>query len=160
MNQQIRIIVTIGFLLIGSSIGFFLYLKSNKTVEPPFKKEGQLALIKQNSNRTLKIIDIEIADNNEERTRGLMWRRSMLDSQGMLFVYHEEKPRSFWMKNTYMPLDIIYINRSGTIVSIRSGTTPLSIESIMSDKPAQYALEVNAGFCVKYQINEGDRIKF
>jgi len=136
------------------------YTDASKYYEPKFVKEGQLAFISKATNDTIKTIDIEIADNEDKRIQGLMWRRSMSDSAGMLFIFGDEEPQAFWMKNTYIPLDIIYINKLMEIVSSRAYATPLSEESIPSGKPAQYVVEVNAGFCYKYKITEGDRIKF
>jgi len=133
---------------------------SDKRYEVPFKKEGRLAFIKKDTNDTLIVIDIEIADNEEERTRGLMWRYSMPDGDGMLFVFGEESPLSFWMKNTYIPLDIVFVNKRYEIITIRQNTTPLDEMPIPSDKPAQYVVEVNAWFCARRRIKTGDGIGY
>lgn len=125
-----------------------------------FKKEGRLSFIKQNSRNIFKMIDIEIANNNKEREEGLMGYRSLSDSQGMFFIYPKEKILSFWMKNTLIPLDIIFINKSKQIVKIYPHAVPMNETSILSKKPASYALEVNAGFCARHTIVEGDEIKF
>ena len=125
-----------------------------------FKKEGRLSFIEQNSHQTFKIIDIEIANNHKERAEGLMGYRSLSDSQGMFFIYPKEKILSFWMKNTLIPLDIIFINKSQQIVKIHPNAVPMNETSILSKKPASYALEVNAGFCARHAIVEGDKIEF
>jgi len=127
---------------------------------PQFKKEGVLYFLSKVNNDTLRQIDIELASNDQERAQGLMDRKSMTDLQGMLFIFPRPEEQSFWMKNTYISLDIIYLNEKKEIVTIQKNTTPLSEESIPSFKKAQYALEVNAGFCDKYHIAYGDRIAY
>jgi uncharacterized membrane protein (UPF0127 family) len=122
-----------------------------------FKKEGELTFTDK-AGKQLAKIDIEIADNDYERQLGLMKRESMGEMQGMLFIFPDEKYQSFWMFNTLFSLDMIFINSGKEIVTIHKNTTPLSEESYPSSKPAQYVLEVNAGFCDKYDIKEGDRI--
>lgn len=127
---------------------------------PIFKKEGELYFIGKAKNDTIKQIDIELADTDEKRERGLMDRKSMLDTQGMLFVFATPAEQSFWMKNTYISLDIIFINENKEIVSVQKYATPMSEESLPSYKKAQYALEVNGGFCDKYHVNYGDKIAY
>ncbi len=84
----------------------------------------------------------------------------MEEMQGMLFVFEDATPRSFWMKNTYISLDIIYVDADKKIVSIQKSAVPLSEESLPSYKDAMYVVEVNAGFTDKYNIKEGDQISF
>lgn len=125
----------------------------------PFKKEGNLTIFKVNTNQTINL-DIEVAENETERMRGLMDRFSMPENAGMLFIFERDEPRSFWMKNTYISLDIIYINSNKEIVSIQKYTQPRTVSSIPSEFPAQYVLEVNAGFSDKFGIKPGDKISF
>lgn len=127
---------------------------------PAFKKEGVLFFIGKEKGDTVKTIDIEIAETDDERGKGLMYRKSMADTQGMLFMFDAPEEQSFWMKNTYISLDIIYVNGKKEIVSVQKYATPLSEESLPSFKPAQYVVEVNAGFCDKYKIKYGDKIVF
>lgn len=127
---------------------------------PQFKKEGQLSFISKAKGDTIKTIDIEIAETDDERARGLMDRKSMLDSQGMLFIFAAPEEQSFWMKNTYISLDIMYVNENFEIVSIQKYATPLSEESLPSFKKAQYVVETNAGFADKYKVAFGDKIAF
>lgn len=101
---------------------------------------------------------LEIADVSTERSRGLMDRRILTDAFGMLFVFEREKPQSFWMKNTYIPLDIIYIDSNGQVVSIAKDTEPLSTESLPSAGPAQYVLELPAGQSNAIGLEAGDTI--
>lgn len=78
----------------------------------------------------------------------------------MLFIFPQEQPLNFWMRNTPLPLDIIYINTDYTIVSIAENTTPYSTAQIPSKHPAKYVLEVNGGFCQSQGIVAGDRVEF
>ena len=77
---------------------------------PPFEHEGNLSFYRKDST-LIKTFSIEFARTERETELGLMYRKSMNENEGMLFVFHDEKPRSFWMKNTYIPLDIIYLNK-------------------------------------------------
>lgn len=126
---------------------------------PQFKKEGELYLVKA-AGDTIRKIDIEIADIESERTIGLMHRWSMPDTQGMLFIFEEEEPRSFWMHNTLMGLDILYVKQDGTIESIAKYCVPKSDKSIPSKGPALYVLELIEGFCDIHGVEVGDRIDF
>lgn len=127
---------------------------------PVFTKEGELYFLSKVNNDTIRKIDIELATNDAERAQGLMDRKSMTDEQGMLFIFPKEEEQAFWMKNTYISLDIIYVDENREIVSIQKYTTPLSEESLPSFKKAQYVVEVNAGFCDKYHIAYGDKIAY
>jgi uncharacterized membrane protein (UPF0127 family) len=91
---------------------------------------------------------------------GLMFRKSMDDAKGMLFIFDKSEEHSFWMKNTVMSLDIIFINENKEIVKIHKNTKPFSTESLPSIKPSMYVVEVQAGFTDKYGIKEGDKIDF
>ncbi|MFC2175562.1 DUF192 domain-containing protein [Bacteroidota bacterium] len=126
---------------------------------PQFTKEGELYLIKAIGD-TIRKLDIEIADIESERTIGLMHRRSMSDTQGMLFIFENEEPRSFWMRNTLIGLDIIYIKANGEIESMAKYCVPKRETSIPSKGPAMYVLEVVEGFCDIYNVKEGDKIEF
>ena len=105
-------------------------------------------------------IDIEKADNDMERQFGLMYRRTMEDTQGMLFLFDESTPQGFWMKNTYIPLDIMFVDENNVITTIHENTTPMSDKTVASKGNAKYVVEVNGGFSKKYGIKEGDRISW
>lgn len=126
---------------------------------PQFRKEGTLQFV-NSIGQTLQHIDIEIADDDLTRAQGLMWRRSMEENQGMLFMMQTEEQQSFWMRNTYLSLDIIFVNEQLQIVTIRPNTKPQSLDPVTSDQAARYVVEVNAGFCQRHGIREGDRIAF
>jgi hypothetical protein len=108
----------------------------------------------------IKTIKVEIAETAIEQNRGLQLRKSLPENTGMLFIYEHEQPLAFWMKDTYIPLDIIYINESLEIVSIIENATPLNETPLPSTAPAKYVVEVAAGFCAANNITLGDKIKF
>ena len=102
---------------------------------------------------------VEIADDEDEQRRGLMFRRSLAADAGMLFLYDEEQPLSYYMRNTYVSLDIIYINADGRIVSIARNTEPLSERSIPSGAPSIAVLEVVAGTSDRLGFAVGDEVR-
>jgi len=105
-------------------------------------------------------IDIEVANTDEERTQGLMHRRNMQELEGMLYIFERSEPRSFWMENTYISLDIFFVDEKNRIVNVQSNTTPMSRVPIVSNTPAKYVVEVLAGFARKYKLRVGDTIEF
>ncbi len=129
-----------------------------KTEEIKFQKEGELFLLKQQD--TLQKIDIEIADDSYERATGLMYRTSMESNQGMLFIFPDSAGRYFYMKNTYIPLDIIYYSKDSTVVSYIENAVPRDETSLPSEGPAKFVLELNAGKVQEWNIEKGDKISF
>lgn len=102
-------------------------------------------------------VEAEIADDDSERTRGLMARERLGENEGMLFVFDSERPLSFIMENTLLPLSIAYIDSGGRIVDIQR-MQPLSNETYPSAEPAQYALEVNQGLYEERGVEVGDEV--
>ena len=103
---------------------------------------------------------VEVAESEETRTQGLMYRRQMPEDEGMLFVFEYPQPLSFWMKNTYLPLDIAFVARDGSILNIL-GMKPLDEgPRYLSQGPALYAIEANAGWFRKNGIKAGDKVRF
>ncbi|WP_439575294.1 DUF192 domain-containing protein [Phreatobacter sp.] len=103
---------------------------------------------------------LELADTPEKRSRGLMFRRSLPDGQGMLFEFGaRETEVTMWMKNTYIPLDMIFIRANGVIRNIAENTTPLSEAIVASDGPVKGVLEVIAGTSRRLGIAPGDRVE-
>ncbi|MFN7116542.1 MAG: DUF192 domain-containing protein [Saprospiraceae bacterium] len=151
----IIILFVVGFVF--SSMPNF---KQTKVQGPQFRKEGTLQFLSAASGQTLAAIDIEIADDDMTRTQGLMWRRSLADNHGMLFIMDMQEEQAFWMRNTYIPLDIIYVNDQFEIVRIRANTQPQTLNQVTSNAPALYVVEVNAGFTEQHGIKEGDKIAF
>ena len=124
---------------------------------PAFRKDAELVFVSARGV-TLARIDVEIAERATDRMRGLMFRERMAENQGMLFVFPAEEPLSFWMKDTPLPLDIIFLGADRTIVTIRENTVPFSEASVPSDRPAQYVVEVSAGFAARHRLAPGDRV--
>ena len=125
-----------------------------------FSKEGELTLRKTKSDSVFKTLDIEIAQTDYETQTGLMYRKSMEEHQGMLFIFQEELPRSFYMKNTEFSLDIIYINKKKKVVSIKKNTIPYDKNSLPSGKPVLYVLEIKAGLSDRWGIENGDSVRW
>jgi len=123
-----------------------------------FTHEGDLRFVRGDS--TLCAIAIEIADDDAQRTRGLMYRKHMKDDRGMLFVFQSPAPRKFWMKHTIIPLDILFVRADGAIAAIAEHTTPYSEAGIDCNEETLYVVEVNAGYCAAHGIRPGDSIEW
>jgi uncharacterized membrane protein (UPF0127 family) len=119
----------------------------------------KITLQKNNSSASITL-GVEIADTDESRMRGLMFRKELDAKQGMLFIFDRDTDTPFWMKNTYLPLDILFINADHEIVDIKERATPLSEELIHPNAPYRLALEVNGGFAKDHQIETGDKVAF
>ncbi|MAP55494.1 DUF192 domain-containing protein [Altibacter sp.] len=128
------------------------------TKEVTFTKEGELTLRKAETDSVVARLDIEIADDAYQTETGLMYRKSMPDSQAMLFVFENEQRRAFYMKNTEFALDILFINKNNEIVTIRKNAQPFDETSLPSEAPAIYVLEVNAGLSDTWGLEKGDSI--
>ena len=131
-----------------------------KTTTVEFKKEGNLQILQKETDSLLIRLDIEIADNEYETATGLMYRSSMEPEQGMLFIFDDVAMRSFYMKNTQFPLDIIFLDEENRIVSFQKDAQPFNENGLTSKVPAKYVLEVNAGMADKWSLDLGDRIIF
>jgi hypothetical protein len=105
-------------------------------------------------------VEVQISDDIPERSQGLMDVRQLPENHGMLFIFEEEQPLSFWMANTPLPLDIMYVNSDSVIVSIYHSTTPFSEKGLPSGAPALYVVETNGGYAINQGIEEGYRIRF
>ncbi len=133
--------------------------KTVKPIEIGFEKEAELYFLKNRD--TIQTIDIEFAKSDYEQQTGLMHRSSMEMNHGMLFIYNDERPRpTFYMKNTQIPLDLIYINADKEVVEINKNAKPYDENPIRAEQPAQYVLEVNAGFVDKFAISDSLTIDF
>lgn len=109
-------------------------------------------------------INVEIADSPEERAEGLMNRQNLSENSGMLFVYKKEGSRSFWMKNTSIPLDIIFLNSEMDVINIEKADPEPDVkvdsnyESYRSDRPAKYVLEINQNRSEEIGLKEGEKV--
>ncbi len=103
---------------------------------------------------------VEVAKTPPEQARGMMFRTELADDAGMFFPYDKPEMLSFWMKNTFIPLDIIFIRQDGSIESIAANAIPHSLESIPSGEPAIAVLEIRGGLAGELGIEPGDRVKW
>ena len=108
----------------------------------------------------VRMFSVELAVSNEEREKGLMYRKQVPDGYGMLFDFKQEQPVSMWMKNTYVSLDMIFIRDDGRIARIAENTEVLSERVISSGQPVRAVLEVVAGTARKYGIAPGDKVAY
>ena len=110
--------------------------------------------------RDLVVVTVEVAATNAKRELGLMFRRHLDDQAGMIFLFKQPQHLTFWMKNTLIPLDMIFADSDGRIVGIVENVAPLSESLDAVDGDSQYVLEVNGGFCKRHGIIAGDRLRF
>ncbi len=108
-------------------------------------------------------LEVEIADTASERETGLMYREKLTIDEGMLFVFPEEDDRGFWMKNTLIPLDMIFVDAEGRIINIEEtvpepNTSDEDLKTYRSDAPAKYVIETNSSFTERRNVEEGDRV--
>ncbi|MSP40634.1 MAG: DUF192 domain-containing protein [Deltaproteobacteria bacterium] len=103
---------------------------------------------------------VEIADTPSKREMGLQYRKDLAADRGMIFLFPGESPQSFWMKNTPLPLDMIFIDRERKIVGIVEQTQPFSLEPRGVNAPSQFVLEINGGLAKRHGIKTGDRVRF
>lgn len=152
-------IIAIWALLISVVLIAVYNLKDSDTMNgaPEFTKHTEVTFY-SSANPAIAKIDAEIANTEYDRQRGLMNREVMENHQGMLFIFPYEDFLSFWMKNTKISLDILFINSAKEIVTIHKNTTPMSEQSYRASNLSLYVVEVNAGFCESKGIKVGDRI--
>ncbi len=160
-SRSQRELLGIGLLMAGLTLVGCGKAESDDSVlhGPEFNVEGTLDFLRPDGSVIVRIA-LELAETREEQTLGLMRRRSLPARGGMLFIYDQQQPQSFWMKNTPMPLDIVFIASDSSIVNIARRTKPLSEQTIESIAPAQYVLELRAGFTDRYGIDESAKIRW
>lgn len=127
--------------------------------ELPASEAGlnQVALSIRTSDATHAFI-VEVAESGAEQAQGLMFRTRLAPDKGMIFPFPEDRVASFWMKNTVIPLDIIFIRRDGTIESIAANTIPYSLAPVRSNEPIATVLEIAAGRAAELGIGPGDSV--
>jgi uncharacterized membrane protein (UPF0127 family) len=112
------------------------------------------------SNNEISVVRVAIADDQDERNQGLMDVNDLPSDAGMLFIFPEEEPLSFYMANTPLPLDIMFVNSDSVIVRIHHNTAPFDSKQLLSEAPAKYVVETNGGYAVSKDIREGHKIRF
>src|SRR5262245_8080392 len=103
--------------------------------------------------------EVELALNDAQRARGLMYRKQLGPYEGMLFDFQQEMPVSFWMKNTLIPLDMVFIPADGTVKHVHANAVPLSTDTVPSRFPVRAVLEINGGSATLLGIKPGDKVK-
>lgn len=126
-------------------------------MDTPFRTDGRLAFLSSQGD-TITSIAVEIAETDQARARGLMGRRSLPRSSGMFFIMDAADTTGFWMRNTPLPLDIIFVGADSQVVSIAKRTTPYSDEVIQPSGPKKYVVEVRAGFTDRLGIDDSTYI--
>ena len=161
-RKNILIIIGLltGILLVAilSFINLSQKKKAKVSNKLEYKLEKEVSFISSSSGNFLSSLWVEIAETPYEQSKGLMYRNYMPDSVGMLFIYPGSEERSYWMQNTRISLDIIYVNDKMEIVSAYEFTIPYSEEGLPSHEVCKYVIETNAGYMQEYGIAIGDRI--
>lgn len=146
-------------------IAFFAGCSQEEGDEPADQPSGReltytstVTFVDSNGN-DITSIAAAVADNDASRSEGLMDVRDLPEDRGMLFIFEDEQPRSFWMANTPLSLDIIYVNENFEIVRIHRDTPAYSNDNFESEAPAMFVVEVNAGFTLQHDITEQMRIR-
>jgi uncharacterized membrane protein (UPF0127 family) len=123
-------------------------------------RPAELKTLEIASKTGVHVFAVEIADNDAERSKGLMFRKKLPDGHGMLFDFGHDQDVAMWMENTYIPLDMLFIQGDGRVLRIAQDTVPLSTRIIPSGGPVRAVLEVIAGTARKYGLAPGDRVAF
>jgi hypothetical protein len=126
-------------------------------VHAPAAEQGTLEIVTRSGVRPFSV---ELAVTDEERSKGLMFRKEIPEGYGMLFDFKQDQMVTMWMKNTYVSLDMIFIKHDGRIARIAENTTVLSEDIIPSGQPVRAVLEVAAGTAKKYGIAPGDKVGY
>ncbi len=129
------------------------------SAEPPLQVAPRVSIFEPGGAKRASV-RVEIADDEASRERGLMFRAHLDEDAGMIFVFKAPEVVYFWMKNTEIPLDMIFADGDGRVVGIVAEAKPYSEQTVGPGKPSQYVLEVNGGFCKRHGIAEGDWMRF
>ena len=138
-------------------LGFCLTSQISISCEAQFLKKEKI-VIENKLSKNKEFFLVELAKNEYEKKKGLQCKKYLKKNEGMLFIWSDEDYRNFWMKNTAIPLDLIFINSKFEIVYIYFNATPFSKKSIRSQKRAKFVLELNSGVFKNKGFNVGDKI--
>ncbi|QDO98745.1 DUF192 domain-containing protein [Ferrovibrio terrae] len=140
-----------------------MILLATLTVAPPIAAQPQPTLPQSDlviqTAKGPQRFRVELADNDQSRARGMMFRTSMAPDAGMLFDFRQEQMASFWMRNTLLPLDMLFIKADGTILNIHQRAIPRDETGINSVGPVRAVLEVNGGTTARLGIKAGDKVE-
>lgn len=123
------------------------------------REHGPAVVIHTRGNGRVRV-EVEVARTDPQRMRGLMYRREMAEDHGMIFMFREASHQTFWMRNTLLPLDMIFIRPDNTILGVVRNATPETDDPRDVPGDSQYVLEVNGGFCQRHNVMDGDRLDF
>lgn len=154
--KKIKIVVSkIAALLVVAPLLAPLPLSAQQDVE---FEHDVLSVVTRNGDA--HEFNVELAESSEQKSRGLMFRREMAENEGMIFLHRRDRVLTMWMANTFLPLDMLFIERNGRIARIQANTIPQSREVISSRKRVRAVLELNAGAARKFGISVGDKVIF
>lgn len=153
-----RLAGRLGALVAGLFTGLFVVVALLLAAVPAGAAgEGVVTLVTADGGR--HAFAVEIAETPEQRARGLMYREELAADHGMLFDFGSDQPVSFWMKNTPLSLDMIFVRGDGRVAEIAADTTPFSLAAVDSDEPVRFVLEVVAGTAARLGLKPGDRLE-
>ncbi len=154
-NKPLEFLKKNKFIIIAIVLVFSIILYSPRSKTP---EDNKLAIEIKGV-----VVRIEVADSMSEKAQGLMYRKDLPENEGMLFVYSNESRQTYWMKNTLIPLDMIWINANKEVVHIEHSAPPCQktpCPTYGTPYPAQYVLELNGGWSIEHGLAQGDRISF
>lgn len=152
----LRLLAALLLLALAPALSTSVMAQAARSVQ---QSEGLEQLTVVTDNGAKHAFQVEVARTDEHRARGLMFRKFMPQDRGMLFDFKVEQPVMMWMRNTYIPLDMVFIARDGRVINIAENTEPLSERTIASAAPAFAVLELNAGVAQKIGLKSGHRIE-
>lgn len=168
-NKKTALYITAGVLLAAIAVILLIVKPFDKKIDETsgsgtekefmFKKQGELTFTNA-EKQILAKVDIEIAKDDYSRELGLMFRKSMEENQAMLFIFPVDQKLSFWMRNTYIPLDMIFVNSANKIITIHKNTQTLSDQSYAATENGRYVVETVAGYTDRHNIKVGDYINY
>jgi uncharacterized membrane protein (UPF0127 family) len=130
---------------------------ASKPSEPPARPPPRVVVETASGAHAVRV---EVVRSDEDRARGLMNRTRLDGDAGMLFVFEESDDHSFWMKNTFIPLDMIFVDEGGRVAGVVERAEPLTLQSRTIGKPSRFVLEVNGGWASAHGVHAGDRVRF
>lgn len=145
-------------LLIVTTSGHGQQGTGSQGAERPLRRDARVEIRVSDTGTPLRV-NVEVADEKQEQDRGLMGRRLAGDDEGMLFVYSKAASRIFWMRDTPVPLDILFFDSDGTLIALIPKAEPLSDRLLKSRLPAQFVLEVPGGFADRHAVTLGARLR-
>ena len=136
-------------------VGCLFVLESRHAVSDTIFPQSEILIVSKSGEHKFVV---DVATTMAQRQVGLMYRKKMARNRGMMFDFGEEQLIAMWMKNTLIPLDMLFVDKTGRILQIERATTPLSLETIAGRRPAMSVIELNAGLTTELGISEGDQV--